>query len=114
MRVLQATDKPILKIYNRKFAQKKGSPVQGELSRLAVTEGLVLTIFLDRANPSVIFLRKCHLPLHRGGSKLVPFRYFDECFISKVLCQRAERSVLKDATHRYKSAIADLYHIELE
>ena len=24
----QATDKPILKIYNQQFAQKKGSPVQ--------------------------------------------------------------------------------------
>ena len=50
--VRQATDEPILKIFNQQFAQTKGSPVQGELSRLAVTEGLVLTIFWIEPTPS--------------------------------------------------------------
>ena len=47
-------------------AAAEGSPVQGELSVDRLTEGLAL-IILDSHNPSVIFLRKCHLPLHRGG-----------------------------------------------
>ena len=44
--IFQATDNPILKILNQQFAQKKGSPVQGELSSECETEGLFLTILL--------------------------------------------------------------------
>ena len=36
-----------------------------------LTEGLCSTDFCFY-NPSVIFLRKCHLPLHKGGLVLVP------------------------------------------
>jgi len=41
----QATDKPFLKSFNQQFVQKKGSPVQGELSSECETEGLALTFF---------------------------------------------------------------------
>ena len=68
----------ISKLHKRKVPLRKGScraagfPNASEISfrgsRVSETEGLVLT-FDEKsgANPSVIFLRKCHLPLHSGG-----------------------------------------------
>ncbi len=53
-----------------KCAYVKGSLVQRELDAKR-TEGLFLLKLLLFYNPSGIFLRKCHLPLHKGGVKLV-------------------------------------------
>ena len=105
---LQATDKLTLKIFNQQFAQTKGSPVQGELPSQCEAEGLVLTFleknarksqplrhFLAKMPPKQLFAIAGRLPptlLHRGGSKLVPFSYFDEWFIPKTFCQQAKPS----------------------
>ena len=55
---VQAADKPLSKILNQQFAQKKGSPVQGELSSECETEGLFLTIFSRWHQPFRHFLAK--------------------------------------------------------
>ena len=47
------------------FPNANGVSVWG--SRVCETEGLFYCNSNFFYNPSVIFLRKCHLPLHKGG-----------------------------------------------